>query len=86
MSFFRTFKSPDRFAGDGAGEILLELFDYDGAGNIVYQGCTNQAHGNEEEEIWAIAKFSYNGENQLIRTEYRYTVAWSERAIIDWIV
>ena len=44
MSFFRTFKSPDRFA-QNAGEIVLEKFDYDVDGNLIYQGATYAAHG-----------------------------------------
>lgn len=84
MSFFRTFKSPDRFA-QNAGEILLEKFDYDVDGNLVYQGATNAITGEDTSDIWAIAKFTYDGNGRLSRTEYRYLVAWSERAILNWI-
>jgi hypothetical protein len=84
MSFFRTLKSPDRFS-QGAGEILLEKFDYDVDGNLIYQGATNQVHGADGDEIWALCKFTYDGSNRLARTEYRYLVAWSDRAILDWI-
>lgn len=84
MSFFRTIKSPDRFS-HGAGEILLEKFDYDVDGNLIYQGAVNSINGGDAEDIWAIAKFTYDGSGRLGRTEYRYLVAWSERAILDWI-
>ena len=84
ISFFRTFKSPDRFA-QNAGEIVLEKFDYDVDGNLIYQGATYNAHGSDSDEIWAIAKFSYDGSNRLARTEYRYLAAWDERALLDWL-
>jgi hypothetical protein len=84
MSFFRTFKSPDRFA-QNAGEIVLEKFDYDVDGNLIYQGATYSAQGPDSAEIWAIAKFTYNGDGRLSRTEYRYLVSWDERAILDWL-
>lgn len=85
MSFFRPFKSGDRFAGNYAGEIILEQFDYDVDGNLIYQGATNNPHGADGDDIWAIAKFTYDGSNRLIRTEYRYLVAWDERSLQDWL-
>jgi hypothetical protein len=85
MSFFRTIKSPDRFS-QGAGEVILERFDYDISGNLVYQGVVNNTVGPEDSDVWAIAKFTYDGDDRLVRTEYRYLVAWTERAILDWIV
>lgn len=84
-SFFRPIKSGDRVAGDNAGEILLEKFDYDVDGNLIYQGATNQPHGSEGSDIWSVAKFSYDGSNRVIRTEYRYLESWTARAILDWI-
>ena len=84
MPFFGTFKSPDRFA-QGAGEILLEKFDYDVDGNLIYQGATYSTHGSDSSEIWAVAKYTYNVDGKLTMTEYRYLVAWDERAILDWI-
>lgn len=81
--FFRPFKSPDRFS-DGAGEILLEKYDYDVDGNVTYQGATNLTKGSDDEDIWAIAKYTYVDGN-ISMIEYRYKVAWSERAIQDWI-
>lgn len=85
MPFFKTFKSPDRFSGDNAGEILLEKFDYDLDGRLAYEGATNNAHATDADEVWAIAKFTYDGNNKLVMVEYRYRVAWSERALQDWI-
>lgn len=84
MSFFRTFKSPDRFSY-GAGEILLENFDYDVSNNLIYQGATYNSQGSDDDEIWALVKFTYDDSNRLIRSEYRYLVSWTERAIQDWL-
>jgi hypothetical protein len=85
MPFFGTFRSPDRFAAGNAGEILLEKYDYDLDGNLIYQGAANSNHADDAADVWAICKYTYNIDNKLIRTEYRYLVSWDNRALLGWI-
>lgn len=87
MSFFRPIKSADRFAQD-SGEIVLEKFDYDVDGNLIYQGVVNNTAADEADEIWSVVKYTYGdigGSIRLIRSEWRHRVAWNERAVLGWL-
>lgn len=84
MSFRQPIKTDQRFA-DSAGEVVVDLFDYDVNSNLIYRGVSSAEQADENEAIWHIAKYTYSGVD-LIRTEFRSNVAWSQRALLNWIV
>lgn len=82
--FFQPIKSAERHADLGAGEILITKLDYDVDGNIVYRGVNSDAKADDALETWSICKITYDSGNP-IQMEYRYKVAWADRAILDWL-
>ena len=68
-----------------AGEVLIELFDYDANGNVIYSGACSFINGSTGEDIWYLYKFSYDSNDNVIRKEVRQLVAWDDRALLDWL-
>ena len=43
----------------------IQAFDYDGSGNLIYQGQATPG-SSKSAAVWKISKLIYNGSNQLI--------------------
>jgi len=80
---------------DGPSLIgYTNLFDYDGNGNLIYQGwaLSYQSNGgspNAASGIWSIKKFTYNGSNQITTIQWAngqpsLINVWNNRASLNY--
>lgn len=84
MPFIESIRTAERFAGD-AGEVLVELYDYDSEGNLVYTGVCSRYDAPVDEDVWYVTKYEYDAEGNVARKQVRQRVAWVDRALLDWL-
>lgn len=85
MPYVESLKTGERLAAQQAGEVVVELLEYDVNGNLIYKGATNDYAANLETNTWYIYKNTYDGDGNLVRRELRQWVAWVDRALLGWI-
>lgn len=71
----------------GGGNYIIRL-DYDGAGNIIYQGWAPAGRATSDAN-WRIQQNTYNASNQLISTAFpigspAFAHIWDNRATLSY--
>lgn len=71
---------------DGA---FTQAFDYDGNGNVIYQGWAVPKNATKSEADWRICKMTYNGSNQITDIQWadgneEFDNVWNDRASLSY--
>lgn len=83
---------------EGPSSIAFSTrYDYDGAGNLIYQGWALATQPNQaapaaplsSAAIWTIKRYTYNGSNQLTKAEWangnnNAMNIWDDRAALNY--
>ncbi len=56
-------------------------FETDANGNIVYEG-QYRTGASESESSWIVARYFYDGNNNIVGTKIRKNISWDDRATI----
>lgn len=80
--------TPNQFA-DAPPEAWTKRYDYDGSGNLIYEGWAPAFTGAATSAaVWAIRKFTYSGSNlttiQWADGDERNNNVWDNRASLTY--
>lgn len=84
MPFVDSIKTSDRHA-EGAGDSIIQNMEYDASNNLIYLGATKNPGGPEDQPVWFIYKYTYDGSNRLTKTQVKENVVWADRAVLGWL-
>lgn len=59
--------------------IPEQRFDWDGSGNLIYQGWAHKRNVATSAAQWMVAKLTYNGSNQITRIQVLENIVWDNR-------
>lgn len=62
--------------------IPEQRFDWDGNGNLIYQGWAHKRNVATSAPQWMVAKLTYDASNQVTRIQILQNVIWDDRASI----
>lgn len=57
-------------------------YEVDGSGNIIYEGLYPPGAATSD-NTWVIARYTYDGSNNLTDAKIRQKIAWDDRASIS---
>lgn len=84
MAFVDSIKTGDRHAQE-AGEAIVQNMDYDVSNNLIYLGACKNPGAPEDDPVWYIFKYTYDGANRLTKTQLRENVSWTDRGLLGWL-